>query len=617
MLSENKIWAGTGMEPVCLLGKMANRHGLIAGATGTGKTISLKVLAEGFSDMGVPVFMADVKGDLSGMVEPGEHSDKLAERLALCGVPSFGYKTYPTVFWDVYGEQGHPVRTTISEMGPTLLSRLLGLNDVQTGVMNILFRVADAEGLLLLDMKDLKSMLSYLGEHRSEYTLEYGNVSAASVGAIQRAVAILENQGGDGFFGEPALQLEDLLQLDEEGRGYINILAADKLLLNPVMYSTLLLWLLSALYEKLPEVGDPEKPKLVFFFDEAHLLFNNCSRSLLEKVEQIVRLVRSKGVGVYFVTQSPADVPQVVLGQLGNRIQHALRAYTPLDQKAVKVAAQTFRQNKEFDTEEAISQLKTGEALVSFLDEHGAPSVVQKAVILPPQSKMGPISEEKRAECLANSPFTGVYDEVVDRESAYEILAAREEEGEDTKTGSTVTADQVSVTTAQPAQVLRPQVVMRYDPQTGEYLQQSVPTAADRAPTSVPTLDLDVEQRTVMVYDPVTCTYQQQLVPMRLDPTTGGWVPMQQPAALTAAELQRRREAERLRREAEALEKQRLAAERRRLAEERRRARAVPPRPPVSPLQRFADTAITTASRTITRDLTRGLMGSLTGKKRR
>lgn len=350
MLSDSMIWAGTGEAPVCLLGRMANRHGLIAGATGTGKTISLKVLAEGFSDMGVPVFLADVKGDLSGMVKPGEHSDKIASRLAGCGVPSFEYKAFPTVFWDVYGELGHPVRTTVSEMGPTLLSRLLGLNDVQTGVMNILFRVADAENLLLLDIKDLKSMLAYIGEHRADYTLQYGNVSTASVGAIQRAVAVLENQGGDCFFGEPALQLEDFMKLDEQGKGFINILAADKLLLNPVMYSTLLLWLLSSLYENLPEVGDPEKPRLVFFFDEAHLLFNNCSKSLLEKIDQIIRLIRSKGVGVYFVTQNPTDVPMVVLGQLGNRIQHALRAYTPLDQKAVKVAAQTFRQNPAFDT---------------------------------------------------------------------------------------------------------------------------------------------------------------------------------------------------------------------------------------------------------------------------
>ena len=415
MYQDGTIWVGSGEHAACLLGNMANRHGLISGATGTGKTISLKVLAEGFSDMGVPVFMADVKGDLAGMVKPGEHSDKLAQRLADCGVPAFDYHSFPTVFWDVFGEQGHPVRTTVSEMGPMLLSRMLGLNDVQSGVINVLFRVADDEGMLLLDLKDLKAMLAYLGEHNKDYTLKYGNVSVASVGAIQRAVAVLENEGGEYFFGEPAIDLNDWMQVDENGRGYINVLAADRLYLKPTLYSTFLLWMLSELYEHLPEVGDLDVPKMVFFFDEAHLLFNNCSKSLLEKVEQVVRLIRSKGVGVYFITQSPADVPMVILGQLGNRIQHALRAYTPMDQKAVKVAAQTFRANPAFSTEEAITNLRTGEALISFLDAQGAPSVVEKCTVLPPQSLMGAIDADTRNEIIQASPYAGRYDEVVDR----------------------------------------------------------------------------------------------------------------------------------------------------------------------------------------------------------
>ena len=396
MLYDNKIWVGTGERPVFLLPQMANRHGLIAGATGTGKTVSLKVLAEGFSSMGVPVFLGDVKGDLSGMVKVGEHSEKIADRLALCGVPTFRYRSFPTVFWDVYGEEGHPVRATVSEMGPTLLGRMLNLNDTQTGVLNILFRVADDEGMLLLDIKDLKAMLAYLGEHARDYTLHYGNVSVATVGAIQRAVAVLEDQGGDKFFGEPALNIADWMQQDEDGFGMINILACDQLFMNPTMYSTFMLWMLSELYELLPEQGDLEKPRMVFFFDEAHLLFDDCPKSLLEKVEQVVRLIRSKGVGVYFITQNPSDIPMTILGQLGNRIQHALRAYTPLDQKAVKAAAQTFRTNPAFDTEEAITNLKTGEALVSFLDEHGAPCMVERATILPPQSYMNIISDELR-----------------------------------------------------------------------------------------------------------------------------------------------------------------------------------------------------------------------------
>ena len=413
---------------------MSNRHGLIAGATGTGKTVSLKVLAESFSDMGVPVFLSDIKSDLSGMVKPGVRSEGLDKRLSGCGVvpETFAYKSYPTEFWDVYGEQGNPIRVKVEDMGPLLLSRMLSLNETQSGVMNILFRVARHEGYELTDIQDLKAMLVHVGENAKDYTLSYGNVSMASVGAIQRAVAVLEDQGGDTFFGEPALDITDWLRIaqNEDGseQGVINILSADRLFNNPTMYSTFLLWMLTALYDKLPERGDAEKPRIVFFFDEAHLLFNNCSRALMEKIEQVVRLIRSKGVGVFFITQNPADIPMTILGQLGNRIQHALRAYTPLDQKAVKVAAQTFRANPAFDTEEAITTLKTGEALVSFLDENGAPGIVERATILPPQSFMGPITAQERAAVLESSPVRGKYLQAVDDVSAYEKLTARKEE---------------------------------------------------------------------------------------------------------------------------------------------------------------------------------------------
>jgi len=416
VLYDGKIWIGSceNGTPVYLLPSMANRHGLIAGATGTGKTVSLKVLAEGFSDLGVPVFLSDIKSDLSGMVMDGTPTEAIEKRLGKCGVPAgaFKYTSYPTEYWDVYGEQGIPIRATVQDMGPLLMSRMLNLNETQSGVMNIAFRVAAREDLSLEHLQDLKNLLIHVGENAKEYTLEYGNVSAASVGAIQRAVGVLEDQGGNVFFREPAIDINDWIQIDPaSGRGKINILCADRLFNNPTMYSTFLLWMLTKLYDLLPERGDAEKPKVVFFFDEAHLLFNNCSRSLMDKIEQVVRLVRSKGVGVYFITQSPADIPMTILGQLGNRIQHALRAYTPLDQKAVKVAAQTFRTNPSFDTEEAITTLKTGEALVSFLDEHGAPSVVERATILPPQSYMGAISQEIRRMVIDASPMKDKYDD--------------------------------------------------------------------------------------------------------------------------------------------------------------------------------------------------------------
>ncbi|HEX8987562.1 MAG TPA: helicase HerA-like domain-containing protein [Rhodocyclaceae bacterium] len=406
---------------ICLLPALANRHGLITGATGTGKTVTLQRMAEQFSAAGVPVFMADVKGDLSGLGAEGAKSEKLAARLEALGVADWAPVRNPVVFWDVFGEAGHPVRATISDMGPLLLSRLLGLNDTQAGVLQLVFKIADDEGLLLLDLKDLRAMVQHVGENAKQFITEYGNVSAASIGAIQRGLLALENQGGDRLFGEPMLDIDDLMQA-EAGRGVINILAADKLMNSPQAYSTLLLWLLAELFERLPEVGDVDKPKLVFFFDEAHLLFNEAPPALLEKIEQVVRLIRSKGVGVYFVTQNPLDVPDKVLAQLGNRVQHALRAFTPRDQKAVQTAAETLRANPKFDAKAAIMELGVGEALVSFLDEKGTPQVVERALVLPPGSRIGPLDAAARAAAIKGSVLYGHYEEVVDRESAYERL---------------------------------------------------------------------------------------------------------------------------------------------------------------------------------------------------
>lgn len=411
-----------------LLPKMANRHGLIAGATGTGKTVTLQVLAENFSRIGVPVFMADVKGDLSGISQKGGGNAKVDARIKQLELGDFPFEGSPVTFWDVFGEQGHPIRATVSEMGPLLFSRLLNLNETQGGVLTMVFKIADDNGMLLLDLKDLRAMLQYVGDNASQFRTQYGNVSPASIGAIQRGLLELEHQGGEKFFGEPALNLDDLMQTDSKGRGVMNILAADKLLLSPKIYSTFLLWLLAEMYEQLPEVGDLEKPKLVFFFDEAHLLFNDAPPALLEKIEQIVRLVRSKGVGVYFVSQFPDDVPEIVLGQLGNRVQHALRAFTPRDQKAVRLTAQTFRTNPKLDVEKAITELGVGEALVSFLEEKGAPGVVQRALILPPHSQIGPITSEQRKSLINGSVVAGYYEKEVDRESAYEILAKKVEE---------------------------------------------------------------------------------------------------------------------------------------------------------------------------------------------
>ena len=413
--------------PLSIIGKMANRHGLVAGATGTGKTVTLQVLAESFSQVGVPCFMADMKGDVSGISQVGKMSGFIEKRLPEFGIENPEFQACPVRFYDVYGEQGHPMRATVSQMGPQLLSRLMGLNEVQSGVLEIVFRVADERGLLLLDIKDLRSMLDYVAKNASTYSTKYGNIATASVGAIQRAILQLENQGADKFFGEPAFDIFDLMQT-EGGKGVMNVLAADKLMMQPKLYSTFLLWLMSDIYSKLPEVGDLEYPKLVFFFDEAHMLFEDTSKALVDKIEQVIRLIRSKGVGIYFVTQSPADIPDVILGQLGNRVQHALRAYTPKDQRAVKTAADTFRPNPAFKTDEAIMNLETGEALVSFLDEKGAPTMVERAKILFPLSQIGAITEGQRMDIMKQSRIYGKYDNPVDRQSAFEVLLAQAEQ---------------------------------------------------------------------------------------------------------------------------------------------------------------------------------------------
>ena len=407
--------------PLSIISKMANRHGLVAGATGTGKTVTLQVLAESFCQIGVPCFMADMKGDVSGISQAGKMSGFIEKRLPEFGIENPQFQPCPVRFFDVFGEQGHPMRATVSQMGPQLLSRLLGLNETQDGVLNIVFRVADERGLKILDIKDLRSTLDFVGKHASEYSTKYGNIATASIGAIQRAILQLENQGADKFFGEPAFNTFDLMQ-QEDGKGVMNVLAADKLMMQPKLYSTFLLWLLSDLYSRLPEVGDLDKPKLIFFFDEAHMLFEDTSKALIDKIEQVIRLIRSKGVGIYFVTQNPSDIPDTILGQLGNRIQHALRAYTPKDQKAVRAAADTFRANPSFKTDEAIMSLETGEALVSFLDEKGAPSMVERAKILFPLSQIGAISEGQRLDIIKQSRLYGIYDTPVDNESAYEIL---------------------------------------------------------------------------------------------------------------------------------------------------------------------------------------------------
>lgn len=424
MYEDKKIWIAhsASINKLYVLPQMANRHGLIAGATGTGKTITLKVMAESFSDMGVPVFFSDVKGDLTGMCQPGTDNENMQKRITKFGIENWSYKSYPTRFWDIWGERGHPVRVTVSDMGPVLIARLLELTDVQAGVLNIAFKVADEHGLLLLDFKDLRAMLQFVGENRAEFTTTYGNVSAASIGAIQRALLALEDEGGEIFFGEPALDIRDWMRTDADGRGYINILNSTRLIQRPKVYGTFLLWMLTELFERLPEVGDLEKPRMIFFFDEAHLLFNDAPKALLQKIVQVVKLIRSKGVGVYFISQSVSDIPDDVLAQLSNRIQHALRAYTPAEQKALRATANAFRANPAFDTQTVLMELGVGEALVSFLDEKGTPTVVERANILPPQSLMGPADESVVNSKIVSDEFELKYRDVVDRESAYEIL---------------------------------------------------------------------------------------------------------------------------------------------------------------------------------------------------
>lgn len=424
-MAENTIFLGKADKREDLFLPMANRHGLVTGATGTGKTVTLQIMAEGFCKAGVPVFAADVKGDLSGISQEGTPQDFLLERAKKVGFEDYGFEATPTIFWDLFGEQGHPIRTTISEMGPLLLSRLMGLTDAQEGALNIAFKIADEEGLGLLDLKDLRALLSDLADRGKELRTDYGNLNAMTIGSIQRRLVVIEEQGGDKFFGEPALDIKDLMRTTRDGRGYMNILAADKLMSSPQLYATFLLWLLSELFEDLPEVGDPDKPKLVFFFDEAHLLFTDAPAGLLQKIEQTVKLIRSKGVGVYFVTQNPLDVPESVLAQMGNRVQHALRAYTPREQKAVKTAADTFRPNPKFKTDKAITELGKGEALVSVLDLKGVPTMVERTMIRPPESRMGPITPQERDKLIKSSPVYGQYDEAVDRESAYEKLSQR------------------------------------------------------------------------------------------------------------------------------------------------------------------------------------------------
>ncbi|HEY0291828.1 MAG TPA: DUF853 domain-containing protein [Hansschlegelia sp.] len=434
MIEDGKIFIGTSFdaEGARVKGeyldlKLANRHGLVTGATGTGKTVTLQVLAEGFSAAGVPVFAADIKGDLSGVAAKGEPKDFLVKRAQEIGLDPYVNDKFPVVFWDLFGEQGHPIRATVSEMGPLLLSRLMGLNETQEGVLNIVFRVADEQGLLLLDLKDLQALLGYVADNAATLTTQYGNVAKATIGAVQRQLLVIEQQGGAKFFGEPALSLSDLMRKDPTGRGVINILAADKLMGSPRLYATFLLWLMSELFEQLPEIGDPDKPQLVFFFDEAHLLFDEAPKALIDKVEQVVRLIRSKGVGVYFVTQNPIDVPETVAGQLGNRVQHALRAYTPRDQKAVRAAAETFRPNPKLNTAQVISELGVGEALVSTLEGKGAPTVVQRTMIAPPAARIGPVTPAERQALMASSPVAGRYDVTIDRQSAFEMLANKAE----------------------------------------------------------------------------------------------------------------------------------------------------------------------------------------------
>ncbi|MGI6214402.1 MAG: helicase HerA-like domain-containing protein [Christensenellales bacterium] len=483
MLSDNKIWLGTSQDgPVYMDPNMANRHGLISGATGTGKTVTLQVLAEAFSELGVPVFLSDIKGDLAGLSKPAEISDAIKDRLDKCRVEQFSARSFPVTFWDVFGESGHPVRATVSQMGPLLLGRMLNLNDTQTGVLHLVFRIADDSGMLLIDLKDLRAMLSYVGEHSAEYTIRYGNISKPSIGAIQRAIAILEDQGGNSFFAEPALQIGDWFKKSDSGQGMINILSADKLFLRPDLYASFMLWMLGEIYGYLPERGDDGLPSMVFFFDEAHLLFNDCPKTLMDQIELTIRLIRSKGVGVFFITQNPADVPGKILSQLGARVQHALRAFTPQETRIVKSVAETFRPNPSFDMEQSILSLGTGEALLSFLDSDGAPSITQKALILPPQSAIGTISQNLRSTIIETSEVYGKYDTTFDRESAYEVLSAKFM-AQGVASTSVVRTTEQGYETEDAASIQEPpqyvqQTFKVFDPATGSYTAQGAQSPA-------------------------------------------------------------------------------------------------------------------------------------------
>ncbi len=542
MLLDNKIWVGTSAEgAVCMLPQLANRHGLISGATGTGKTVTLQVMAEGFSQLGVPVFMADVKGDLAGLARPGERGERIMARLEQTGVTNYTNRACPVTFWDVFGQSGHPVRATVSEMGPLLLGRMLQLNDTQAGVLNLVFRIADDEGMLLIDLKDLRAMLVYAGERAQDYTLRYGNITKASVGAIQRAIAVLEDQGGNDFFGEPALSINDWFVRDDAGNGMINILAADKLFLRPALYSVFMLWMLGELYELLPEQGDKELPRMVFFFDEAHLLFEDCPKDLLDKIQLTIRLIRSKGVGVFFITQNPTDIPSSVLSQLSARVQHALRAFTPQEQKVISAVAQTFRPNPAFDTQQAITQLGTGEALLSFLQEDGSPSITQRAIVLPPQSSIGAISDTLRQELIETSELKGKYDTMFDRQSAYEVLSGKffSHGVQQTSVLQEIPAQPVEAVDAEEAAPV-PQAVQTvtfkvYDPATGTYVEREVqapaayvpptqtvyapqtqthPQAQEIQPAPAPQVPATQATPPVLVFNPKTGQYEpQQVVP--------------------------------------------------------------------------------------------------------
>jgi DNA helicase HerA-like ATPase len=535
MLLDNKIWIGSSAEgAVCMLPQLANRHGLISGATGTGKTVTLQVMAEAFSQLGVPVFMADVKGDLAGLARPGERNEKIVARLEQAGVTGYTNRACPVTFWDVFGKSGHPVRATVSEMGPLLLGRMLQLNDTQAGVLNLIFRIADDEGMLLIDLKDLRAMLVYAGERAQDYTLRYGNITKASVGAIQRAIAVLEDQGGNEFFGEPALAINDWFVRDEAGNGMINILAADKLFLRPALYSVFMLWMLGELYELLPEQGDKELPRMVFFFDEAHLLFEDCPKDLLDKIQLTIRLIRSKGVGVFFITQNPTDIPSSVLGQLSARVQHALRAFTPQEQKVISAVAQTFRPNPAFDTQQAITELGTGEALLSFLQEDGSPSVTQRAIVLPPQSSIGAISDSLRQELMEASDLKGKYDTMFDRQSAYEVLSGKffSHGVQQTSVLQEIPTQPVEVADTEGEvpvlQTVQTMTFKVYDPATGAYVEREVQAPAAYAPPSQTAYAPQPAAQTMQPVPAPQAPAQQAIPPVLVfNPKTGQYEPQQ------------------------------------------------------------------------------------------